>query len=153
MRGSNPAPSPNIFMKKSVDQYIEDIAKEAKAEGYLIQHGVRHLIDDYREELIKNYIEGAGFEDFEVAAGCKIGTIGEGDGYVVITKSRKQALKAMKAYWRDTAGDDFEEKEEDFIEGMLWTYKRPEHEGGEFEFYYDFASKHPHAKKCFYIYL
>lgn len=135
------------------DSHIEKIAKAVGVEEYKIRAEVDVLINEYRKKLIENYIVGAAFKDFEIVAGCKFGIIGEVDGYVVITKSRNKAVQAIKVYEEDSGGGDVDLKPKDLSEGMLWTYKRPEHEGGEFEFYYDFDSKHPKAKHCFYYYI
>jgi hypothetical protein len=134
------------------DEFVEAIANQAKVPAWQIERGVDSLVDWYREKLISNYMEGAGFGDLETMCGSKVGEIGEG-GFVVLTSSRKQAVKAVKKYDRDVCGDNgIEVKEKDFREGMCWTYKRPEEEGGDFEYYYDFNSQHPKAKKCYYIY-
>lgn len=140
--------------------FVDSLLKTFNFEGdYQKRHMARCQIEDYlknyRERLIENYAVG----DMDMSGCEKYGgvvclEVGEGDGLVILTKSKVRAIAAFKAYWRDTAGESEtpEFKLEDFSEVSVWSYKRPECEGDEMETFFDFASKHPKAKDGFLIY-
>lgn len=118
-----------------------------------ISHALDDYVKKYRERLIENYSAGD-WGHGEKYGGCEVMEVGEGDGLVIITKSLRQAVKAFRAYWKETAGEPEtpEHKGEDFGHVRVWLYKRPECEGDEVESYFDFTSKHPKAKSGFLIY-
>lgn len=133
---------------------IEELDKQyGLGARYAFEKYFEEQHEQYIKELLPMYAEGAGFTGGETASnGVSVFQIGEdGEGAVMITKSRSKAINALTEVLNDWGLDPEYIPTADQLQSMkVWMYDKPDgYNDDPYWTWYDFESKHPGARDAF----